>query len=571
MPVTSRSTQAHAERSLGLARVRLRLRLALVVLILVPIGISVAFVGAETEAQGTVPPALVGSLGGLALMVVLLAFWMSRQVLGPAEALERSRAELRDMYEAARADSLRDAITGLGNHRSFQEELERQIEWYRRYRVPLSLLVIDLDDLKRVNDSEGHAAGDELLRRMGRLIGEVVRYSDRAFRIGGDEFAILMPHTDRQGALGLARRLLEHALRPGDGARAVPFSGGISSCPELATTRTQLYTQADATLYWCKRHGRSSVDVFDPQRDRQTDQSATDELAADVARVASESQLRAVFQPIIDLGTGRVLGFEGLIRPTAESPFPDAGSLFVAAEAVGRTVELDAACFDVVATAARSIPVDQVLSINLSPRTVETHDFKAASILALLAHHGIDPRRLIIEITERDTVHDVARLRSNLAELQQGGIRIAADDVGAGNAGLRLLSQIRFDIVKIDLSLVQEGAQRASSRAVLRSIRDLARRWGAFIVAEGVETPEQLRMVRELGVSAGQGYLLGRPTASVALRSIDLAALEAGHLVMQNAPAAPNGVPEDPPAVVAAAVELHKTDLVAEVAAPPGA
>ncbi len=299
-----------------------------------------------------------------------------------------------------------------------------------------------------------------------------------------------------------------------------------------------MYAQADAALYWCKRHGRCSVDVFDPQRDRQTDQAATAETAGAIARVAAERQLRAVFQPIIDLRSGRVLGFEGLIRPTEAAPFADAGSLFTAAEASGRTVELDAACFDVVATAARAIAVDQVLSMNLSPRTIETHDFSAPSILALLAYHGIDPRRVIIELTEREPVQDMTRLRDNLIQLQQAGIRIAADDVGAGNAGLRLLSQVRFDIVKIDLSLVQEGVQRASSRAILRSLRDLAGRWGAFVVAEGIETSEQLRVVRELGVSAGQGYLLGRPGPTVELRGIDLAGLEAGQLMMQNAPAA---------------------------------
>src|SRR5947207_5697919 len=111
---------------------------------------------------------------------------MSHQILRPAEELDRSRTDLKKMYEVARADSLRDALTGLGNHRAFQEELDRELEWYSRYNVPVSLLLIDLDDLKLVNDSEGHAAGDEQLREMGRLIGKVARYADRAFRVGGD-------------------------------------------------------------------------------------------------------------------------------------------------------------------------------------------------------------------------------------------------------------------------------------------------------------------------------------------------------------------------------------------------
>jgi EAL domain-containing protein (putative c-di-GMP-specific phosphodiesterase class I) len=238
--------------------------------------------------------------------------------------------------------------------------------------------------------------------------------------------------------------------------------------------------------------------------------------------------------------TGEILGYEGLVRPTQPGPFSNPGEMFEAADASGRTVELDAACFDVVAEAARAIPSDKIINLNLSPRTIEAPDFGVANILAALAQHGIDPRRIVIEVTEREMVQDIGRLRRNLLDLQEAGIRIAADDVGAGNAGLRLLSQFRFDIVKLDLSLVQEGAQRDSSHAVLRSLRDLAGRWGAFVVAEGVETVEQLRMVRELGLGAGQGYLLGRPGTSVQVGRVDLDALEAGGMMMQNA----NAVPE---------------------------
>jgi EAL domain-containing protein (putative c-di-GMP-specific phosphodiesterase class I) len=231
-----------------------------------------------------------------------------------------------------------------------------------------------------------------------------------------------------------------------------------------------------------------------------------------------------------------VLGFEGLIRPTDAAPFANPGALFKAAEAAGRTIELDAACFEVVTRAATTTDPRKVVSINLSPRTIEAADFNPAAVVASMVSLGFQPGRLIIELTEREVVQDMPRLRRNLTELQQAGIRIAADDVGAGNAGLRLLAQFRFDIVKIDLSLVQEGAERDSSHAVLRSLRDLAARQGAFVIAEGIETAEQLRVVRELGLSAGQGYLLGRPSPNVDLPGIDLVALEAGEQMLQNAP-----------------------------------
>jgi EAL domain-containing protein (putative c-di-GMP-specific phosphodiesterase class I) len=273
-------------------------------------------------------------------------------------------------------------------------------------------------------------------------------------------------------------------------------------------------------------------------RDRAATQEATNELSAQIARVVAERLVRPVYQPIVDLTSGRVIGFEGLSRPAPESGFADPGTMFNAAETVGRTVELDLACLYAVIAGARVMPEDQMLTINISPRTIEAPHFTPEALLAILSRHGIAPNRVVVELTERERVEDINRLQAALTALQRHGLRIAADDVGAGNAGLRLLSQFRFDIVKIDLSLVQEGAERDSSRAVLRSLRDLAGRWGASVIAEGLETAGQLRSIRELGMSAGQGYLLARPMPHPTLTSIDLATLEAGGAVLERRPQA---------------------------------
>lgn len=510
----------------------MRLRLALLAVGIVPLVAASALLYAISP--GPLPIQFLTLFPILGLVLLPIVLWLPRQILRTTEALDRSRAEISRLYEVARADALRDSLTGLGNHRAFQEELDRQLEWYSRYKVPVALLLIDLDDLKLVNDGDGHAAGDELLRDFGRLIGETGRYADRSFRIGGDEFAVLMPHTDAEGALQIATRLQDQAAKRT--ARSFSFSGGISACPQLATTRAQLYSQADAALYWCKRHGRASIDLFHPARDRAASLEASKELSAAISRVVTDRLLRPVYQPIVDLATGRVIGFEGLIRPTPESGFADPGSMFVAAETVGRTVELDHACLSAVVAGARSMSVDQLLTVNISPRTAEAPQFSAESLLVVLARYGIDPGRVVVELTEREKVEDSLRLQTNLVALQRAGVRIAADDVGAGNAGLRLLSQIRFDIVKIDLTLVQEGAERDSSRAVLRSLRDLANRWGASVIAEGLETVSQLRTVRELGIAAGQGYLLGRPMADTSLKFVDLAIIEAGGMVLDRRP-----------------------------------
>ncbi|MGZ8819069.1 MAG: EAL domain-containing protein, partial [Mycobacterium sp.] len=462
----------------------MRLRLALLAVGLVPLVAAAVLIYANLPTA--MPLAFLAPLPIIGILLVPILFLLPRFILRGPGGLDQRDPDWRRLHGVPNAASLIDGLTGLGNHRAFQEELDRQINWYDRYKVPVALLLVDVDDLKLVNDSEGHAAGDVMLSGLGRLIHQSVRYSDRAYRIGGDEFAILMPHTDSEGALQVARRLQRRAANPDQGGRAVAFSGGISACPSLATTRSQLYAQADAALFWCKRHGRASVDVFDLARDRDANVEASGELSASIARVISEGRLRPVYQPIVDLASGRVLGFEGLIRPSPESGFADPASMFVAADTVGRTVELDQACLNTVIAGARSVRDDQLLTVNISPRTVEAPQFSADTLLTELARNGIAPQRVIVELTERETVEDIARLQANLGALQRAGVRIAADDVGAGNAGLRLLSQFRFDIVKIDLSLVQEGAERASSRAVLRSLRDLAGRWGASVIAEGI-------------------------------------------------------------------------------------
>ncbi len=154
---------------------------------------------------------------------------------------------------------------------------------------------------------------------------------------------------------------------------------------------------------------------------------------------------------------------------------------------------------------------DQFLSVNLSPRTMEAPEFSAALLVRQLAAHGLRPDRVVLELTEREAVEDLDRLRSVLEACQAAGMRIAADDIGAGNAGLRLLSQIHFDIVKIDLSLVQAGISHDPSHAVIRALQELAARWGATIVAEGVETGEQMAFLRAQECDEIQGYWLSPP------------------------------------------------------------
>lgn len=467
-------------------------------------GFGVVYRVALAIAPGAVLPAVAaGSACAIALAGVVL--W---RTVAPLVA---TQADLQVRYEAALADALRDPLTRLGNHRAFHEELDRQVAAALRYSVPLALLLIDLDEFKAVNDSRGHAGGDRMLRGFGELLGMTLRRADRAFRVGGDEFAVLLPHTDLEGARVVARRLLAQALQPSvraDSYEPLSFSGGISAVPELGIGPAQLYSQADAALYTAKRGGRTDVRAFDPEMQRT---SGSDTSSSAVAEVIARGQLRPVYQPIVSLADDRTIGVEGLIRPVLPAPFASPADLFAAAETSGRVTALDLACIDIIVAGARDLPSDQFLSLNLSPATLEATEFSSGALLGILARHAFPPQRLIVELTERQQLHDLDRARSRMAACRAHGIRFAADDIGAGNAGLRLLAEIEFDLLKVDLSLVQRSASEGPSNAVLGSVVGLASRTGAIVVAEGIEHAGQLPPLIGLGITAGQGYHLGRP------------------------------------------------------------
>jgi EAL domain-containing protein (putative c-di-GMP-specific phosphodiesterase class I) len=248
--------------------------------------------------------------------------------------------------------------------------------------------------------------------------------------------------------------------------------------------------------------------VFDPE-------AATDEALVgsgdEVAELIARGRLTAVYQPIFELATGAVLGWEGLIRPKSPSPFPDPAALFAAAEAGGQLIALDFACVETIVAGAGDLPEGAFLSVNLSPKTLEAAEFSTAALLAILGRHGLAPGRLVIELTERQPIGDVERVLVKLDTFRRAGIRLAADHLGAGNAGLRLLTDVRFDIVKVDLGLVHKTAPGGRASAVVESIVAFASRTGALVVGEGVEDADQIDQLVALGVPAAQGYLLGRP------------------------------------------------------------
>ena len=540
----SRTPTPHAQEPEGpifdgstdLRVVRLRLFLALFAMFTIPVALAIPVIYALASGDGShvVIPTL--AIGGLALALGGIVVWMAKRILEPAERLDRARVVLEDAYTRARAESLRDALTGLGNHRSFQEELERQWVGSTRYHTRLALAIVDLDDFGKVNDAEGHAGGDRVLVGVAGLLAAGLRRSDQVFRIGGDEFAVLMPGVDVDGAYLAMRRILATVLERGvdDRRRNEPaaqpwsFTVGISAVPGTATDRATMYREADAALAFGKKHGRTCVSVFDAERHGSPGSERSEAgRAALVAQVAAAGALRTVFQPIFDLRSGRPRGYEALSRPMPGSGFADATDLFTAAEAFGRTVELDLASLTTSIAAFARLALPGSLTLNISPRSLESDQFSVHALVKLLQRNGVDPGRVVLELTEREAVEDMDRLIRAVDSCRAAGMRVAADDVGAGNAGLRLLSQIRFDIVKIDLSLIHGGAVRATSHEVVQTLKDLADRWeapelpvrGADVLALGAQPgPEVGRVISAFEAWwIAQGFPVDRERAKAKL------------------------------------------------------
>ena len=402
-----------------------------------------------------------------AIGVPVLMAHLTEPIIRDIQRLEDDRARLLDLYGRARQDSLLDGLTGLGNHRAFQEELRRQLEHATRHKSPLSLLLIDVDDLKKVNDEHGHAVGDELLSAVGRIAMGALRRGDRAFRVGGDEFAVVLPNADIDTGLTVARRMLAGALNGGvqrhpigrsrcrSASRPSPHRAPWATC-STARRRRPVLVQAP----W--PHERRGLRPGPPRRPRRRplDRGPLGRARDDPGR----DSLRPVYQPIFSLTTGEPIGYEGLIRPPDRRRSPMPSSLFAAAERADRTLELDMACLEVVAGGAQQLePGCTSASTSRRARSSPTCSTRGAD--GPLPSPRLDPEQLVVELTEREEVEDLKRLRRNAAACRRHEVRLATDDVGAGNAGLRLLSEVHFDIIKVDLSLVQGGILTTRRRA----------------------------------------------------------------------------------------------------------
>ncbi len=421
----------------------------------------------------------------------------------------RRRAEAR-IAHMARHDPLTDLI----NRMVFCEQLERAAADSRRYRRSFAVLCVDLDRFKTVNDTLGHPIGDALLKDMAERLRTCVRgATDAVARFGGDEFAILQ--TDLQepsDAEALAMRIIETISKPlclEGNHISVGASVGIAIAPDDGLEPEHLLRVADLALYRAKQEGRNAYRFFEAEMDARVRRRRALEL--DLRGALPRQEFTLHYQPILDLASDGVVGFEALLRwRSAKRGLVQPGEFISIAEESGLIAPIGDWVMQEACAAAAARSDTARIAVNVSAVQLQSPHF-AQSVMRALASSGLAPRRLELEITETTLLGDSDALLDSLRQLRKIGVQVALDDFGTGYSSLSYLRRFPFDTIKIDRSFVQ-GIECRDTAAIVHAIIDLAARLRMSVTAEGVETEDQLTRLRMDGCKLAQGYLIGRPT-----------------------------------------------------------
>ncbi|MDX6560360.1 MAG: hypothetical protein QOD65_174 [Gaiellales bacterium] len=437
-------------------------------------------------------------------------------VLNGRDASERAAFEEQLAHQA-----FHDAVTGLANRALFSDRVEHALTRSTREGKKIAVIFLDLDDFKTINDSLGHAAGDDVLRQVASRLLESVRATDTAARFGGDEFAVLYEDIgDLSDAIEFVDRLMlqfempisvagkDVAVRPSIG---IALSG---SGPEGATDADGLLRNADAAMYICKREGGSGYRPFELSMLESVIERL--ELRAELERAIKERQFELHFQPVVRLTDGSVAGMEALVRwhhPTRGLVQP--GQFVPLAEEMGLIVELGRWVLrESCRHAARlretgEADADFTIAVNLSVKQLQ-HPNVIADVRAALEDSGIDPRMLVLEITETVMMADYELASRRLHQLKDLGVRIAMDDFGTGYSSLSYLSRFPVDILKMDRSFLSANASPQTAN-LAAAIVALGESLELEVIAEGIELSDQYQALRTLGCDLGQGFFIARP------------------------------------------------------------
>jgi diguanylate cyclase (GGDEF)-like protein len=426
---------------------------------------------------------------------------------------DEANAQLREANAQLTRRALHDELTGLANRAAFVDVLQRAVADARRGGTIVGVLYFDVDRLKVVNDSLGHAAGDMLLVQVAERVHRMLRTTDVLARLGGDEFTMLLDklHSNAE-AVVIAERVAESFLQPFRiGGRSINVSASIGVATNVDTTDAEtLMSFADAAQYRAKQSGRNRVEVFDIKLRAAIESRLDDEHA--LRDAIAQEQIVAWFQPEVDLRTGLFVGAEALARwDHPDRGVLDAWKFVPLAEETGLVFALDAAVVERAVAARVQLAADGFgdgfrIWCNVSA-THLTRGAPAQQLAQLLERTGCDPNFIGLEITETAVLPDVVAAAREIAAARALGIKVALDDFGTGHSSLTLLRSLTIDRVKIDRTFICEFTRDTRDAAIVRRVIALAGDLGLDVVAEGVETPEQARLLVELGCVRAQGYL----------------------------------------------------------------
>jgi diguanylate cyclase (GGDEF)-like protein len=438
-------------------------------------------------------------------------------VQGALERAEKTEAELRYLAD-------HDPLTGLLNRRRFRSELDQYVSFTARYGGRGAVMVIDIDGLKDVNDRLGHQAGDVFIRRVSEILRERVRATDLVARLSGDEFAVLMPQTDTDGALQLGEDLraqVAEGLPPGSDVDSATISVGITMFGGSdGAAAESVLVAADQAMYQAKSEGRNRITLFHSPGESGSTPKRAQTTSARIRDALTQNRLRLATQPIRSLTSGGIERYELLLRMTGEDgELLPASSFIEVAERSGMVQELDrwvvARALELIGERERAgAPVS--LHMNISGASMS--DLSVLEFIERRLDEGeADPSRCTFEITQSAPIDDYDTAAGFADRLTEFGCEVAIDDYGSGFSPFAYLKKVPFDVIKIDGTFVKDMPRNDADQLTVKAIVQIARGLGKTTIAEYVQDDATTEMLREFGVDMAQGYHLGRPVDSAEL------------------------------------------------------